>query len=145
MKKKTDLHVHEVPGIAGHSSRELTDRCPDLRNVFPKTPCLNGGCPFAIRQPEYMNCTFVAAEAGDHTLEAIGEMMGMTREGVRLIERKALIKYHHRMQLDGTPIRKPNVAARAHLDSSDDKGAECDDESDDVPALYGGNVAQRGR
>jgi hypothetical protein len=39
-----------------------------------------------------MNCTFVAAEVSDHTLEAIGEMMGITREGVRLIERRALMK-----------------------------------------------------
>ena len=40
-----------------------------------------------------MNCTFVAAEAGgEHTLEAIGGMMGITREGVRVIELRAMKK-----------------------------------------------------
>lgn len=39
-----------------------------------------------------MNCTFMAAEAGDHTLEVIGEMLGITREGVRLIQIRALDK-----------------------------------------------------
>jgi len=39
-----------------------------------------------------MNCSFLAAEAGGHTLEAIGEMMGITREGVRLIQIRALKK-----------------------------------------------------
>lgn len=79
------------------TSLELTENCPDNRTVFPVTPCTNCGCRYTISQKEYMNCTFIAAESGDHTLEAIGQMLGITREGVRLIEIRAIKKLREAM------------------------------------------------
>jgi hypothetical protein len=98
VKVKKQLHTDEVQWIKGEASKELADRCPDRLVVFPSSPCTNIGCEYSIQQSGYMNCTFVAAETGGHTLEAIGEMMGITREGVRLIEIKALKKL--RLALD---------------------------------------------
>ena len=92
MQVKRSLNTRGVERIKGLTSLELAERCPDDRMVFPKAPCKNYGCEYAIEQPGYMNCTFVAAQVSDHTLEAIGEMMGITREGVRLIELRALKK-----------------------------------------------------
>ena len=94
MRVKRKLNTEGVTRLKGLTSMELADKCPDLRAVFPSTPCTNLGCEYAITQAGYMNCTFVAAEASDgHTLEAIGKMMGITREGVRLIEVRAMKKY----------------------------------------------------
>lgn len=39
-----------------------------------------------------MNCSFVAFEAGEHPLQLIGDCMGLSREGVRLIQNRALRK-----------------------------------------------------
>lgn len=92
MKRKRKLDLAIVERRKGLTSKELAENCPDSRIVFPSKPCTNVGCEYAIKQTAYLNCTFVAAEAGEHTLEAIGEMMGLTREGVRVIELRALRK-----------------------------------------------------
>ena len=89
---KTKLFTDQVKEFQGEASHELADRCPDRLVVFPSSPCSNIGCEHLIQHPGYMNCSFVAAEAGEHTLEAIGEMMGITREGVRRIEVRAIKK-----------------------------------------------------
>jgi hypothetical protein len=97
VKKTPDERL--VTRLAGKSSLELADKCPDRLVVFPSIACSNIGCEYSIQQPGYMNCTFVAAEAGgEHSLESIGEMMGITREGVRLIELRAMKKL--RLALD---------------------------------------------
>lgn len=117
MRVKKELNTHHVSRIKGETSRELADRCPDRLVVFPSSPCTNVGCKYAIKEPGYMNCTFVAAEAGEHTLEAIGDMMGITREGVRLIERRALIKIRAQLsqdkldETDRTTQRQPCFAS----------------------------------
>jgi hypothetical protein len=92
LRVKKELNTDEVERMKGSMSQVLTDRCPDRLVVFPSNPCSNIACEYAIQQPGYMNCSFVASEAGEHTLEAIGEMMGITREGVRLIEVRAMKK-----------------------------------------------------
>jgi hypothetical protein len=92
VKIKAELHTDEVARIRGLTSLELAERCPDLRTVFPRTPCSNGGCDYSIHERAYMNCMFVASEAGEHTLEAIGKMMGVSKQGVKAIEVRALLK-----------------------------------------------------
>jgi len=97
VKKTPDARL--VTRLSGKSSLELADKCPDRLAVFPSVACSNIGCEYSILQSGYMNCTFVAAEAGgEHSLESIGEMMGITREGVRLIEVRAMKKL--RLALD---------------------------------------------
>lgn len=141
MNVKKELNTREVTLFKGEQSRELADRCPDRRVIFPSSPCTNIGCEYAIQQPGYMNCSFVAAEAGEHTLEAIGEMMGITREGVRLIEIRALAKVRAKLARDQqsdentTTPQKPRVAARRGYLFAVSQSDQLQDPSDSLPAL----------
>lgn len=152
MRVKRELNTRGVERIKGLTSKELADNCPDLRSVFPLSPCKNFGCEYAINEPGYMNCTFVASEVSEHTLEAIGEMMGITREGVRLIEVRALKKVREawdKLDNDNTlttedrpPVREPELAPRENHVDSDREGTELPDERDSVPAHAGRKLAQ---
>lgn len=140
MKVTRELNTNQVGRIQGGFSRELADRCPDRLVVFPSTPCTNIGCDYAIQQPGYMNCSFVAAEAGEHTLEAIGQMMGLTREGVRLIEMRAMKKIRLLLAQDPYPdneektaLYKPDMAARPNNIHSISQGDQREDAGDCLP------------
>lgn len=92
-----------------------------------------------------MNCSFVAAEAGGHTLEAIGEMMGITREGVRLIERRAKQKFRaawdELAKINETSIQESLVAAGGGYVEADVCLPELEDETYEFPAHYCGELA----
>ena len=104
MQVKKELDHQEVGRILGKTSHELSDKCPDRLVVFPSSACTNIGCEYSIKQPGYMNCTFVAAEAGgEHTLESVGEMMGISREGVRKIELRAMRKLREALHQQPNP------------------------------------------
>jgi hypothetical protein len=134
VRVKRKLNTEEVDRLKGLTSLELADKCPDLRTVFPSTPCTNLGCEYVIRQDGYMNCTFVAAEASDgHTLEAIGEMMGITREGVRLIEARAMKKY--RANLEALRHAQDQHDEAALHQSSAPAGGDRIDPDSEVPQL----------
>lgn len=141
IKRKLDLDIADRR--KGLTSLELAEHCPDSRFVFPQRPCTNVGCEYAIKQPSYMNCTFVAAECGEHTLEAIGEMMGLTREGVRVIEMRALRKVRRRLsELDETndaasSLHESSVASGAGDFDTRDEVAEPTDEGYIVSAVHG--------
>jgi hypothetical protein len=147
---KRELNIAEVDRIKGETSRELADRCPDRLVVFPSSPCTNIGCKYAIQQPGYMNCTFVAAETGEHTLEAIGEMMGITREGVRLIEARALAKLRAGLEkqqqsdneTDETTRHKSRVAAGGGDIYPIGQGDQLTNEGDLFPAVVGGELGK---
>jgi len=143
VKVKKPLHQEEVLRIAGRPSREVAERCPDGRITYPKRPCTNLGCDFRINEKTYMNCMFVAAEAGEHTLEAIGEMLNITREGARLIERKALLKLRHSRMLENAhaPVHQPSLVARPNLDASFNESTELADTGDELPAFDGRKLA----
>ena len=117
MQVKRELNTDEVERIRGSASQELTDRCPDRLVVFPLSPCTNVGCGYSIREPGYMNCSFVAAETGEHTLEAIGEMMGITRAGAHVIQMRAmkklraLLKQEKKTAHEATTRHKPDDSA----------------------------------
>ena len=134
----------------GHTSRELTDSCPDLLQVFPSKPCTNRGCEYAINQPGYMNCTFVAAEAGgEHTLDEIGDAMGLTRERVRQIEAVALTKFRLEMarldDLDAAPIYQSNLATGNRGLHANRELPKPTNEADVLPVVHGRKLAQSGR
>jgi hypothetical protein len=149
VKTKREIDTKEVLRIVGTPSQVLTDRCPDLLQVFPSSPCTNRGCPYVIAQPGYMNCTFVAAEAGgEHTLEEIGEALSLTRERVRQIEAQALIKFRKRMaELDGAnaSVHQPNMASRNRSLNANGQLAQSADKADVVPAVHGRKLAQSRR
>lgn len=48
-----------------------------------------------------MNCSFLAAQASEHTLSEIGRMMGISRERVRQIESIAIKKLKVRLEKRG--------------------------------------------
>lgn len=56
-------------------------------------------CPWWVDGSSYKNCSFLAAEAGDHTLAEIGNMIGVSRERVRQIENSAIKKLRTRAAL----------------------------------------------
>lgn len=141
MQIKKELNTEEVERISGSASLELTDRCPDRLVVFPLYPCTNVGCEYAIQQPGYMNCSFLAAEVGEHSLEAIGEMMGITREGIRKIEvralkkvREALAQGHHPDENKSTGC-KPTMATRRGDVVTINKGHQLKNQRNVVPAV----------
>ena len=149
MKSKKALNINEVIRFQGELSRELADRCPDRLVVFPSAPCSNIGCEHAIQQPGYMNCSFVAAEAGEHTLEAIGEMMGITREGVRLIEVRAMKKFRARLAEQEQPENgktttphKPCMATGGGNLHPLGHVAKLTDPSDFLPAINGRKLGE---
>jgi len=88
-----------------------------------------------------MNCSFLAAEAGGHTLEAIGEMLGMTREGVRLIQVRALEKLRACLEENSEQheftIYESSLAAGPGYVDTDDKGNECSNQGYVVSAING--------
>lgn len=138
MRTKKELNFDKASLLKGELSRELADRCPDRLVVFPSKPCTNIGCEYSIKQLGYMNCSFVAAEAGEHTLEAIGQMMGITREGVRVIELRAMRKIRLLLATpkdEETPIQKPDMAARASDVITLDQSHQRENKGNIVPAI----------
>ena len=148
MRVKAELNTHLVDLITGKPSLLLAEHCPDQRTVFPFTPCTNRGCAYAVRQKGYMHCSFVAAEAGENTLDQIGEMIGITREGVRLIELRGLrkLKQALREQEDAiASVCQPNPPpGESHIDTACDV-AEREDQGDSLRVVHGRKLVQRGR
>ncbi len=105
MKLKAQPRVNDVAIVKGRLHNELAERCPDRRPHLPTEPCTNVLCPWSIQGEPYMNCSFVVYEAVGQTakklsLEEIGVMEGLTREGVRQIEKRALRKIHLNLTSD---------------------------------------------
>ena len=100
---KPSPRTAEVAVVAGALHAELSSRCPDKHPNLPIAPCPNQSCPWHLDGPAYMNCSFVAFEAVAATrdrlsLEEIGDMLGITREGVRQIEKRAIQRLRLRMK-----------------------------------------------
>lgn len=137
MKVKQEIHVEEAARLAGKPSRLVAESCPDQRTTFPTSPCTNFGCPHRTNEPVYMDCSFLAGEAGPHTLEEIGRMEGITREGARLIERKALLKLRHKLTIHDAdaPVHQPSLSSGVRLHPSIVENAQPADEAHHVSDL----------
>jgi hypothetical protein len=97
VRKKAQPRTSDVARVKGLPHQELSERCPDGRDSLPNEPCNNSTCPWSVNGLPYLNCSFVVYEAVALTakklsLEEIGVMEGITREGVRQIEKRALKK-----------------------------------------------------
>lgn len=146
MRTRTELNTHLVNQIAGKPSRLLAENCPDRRVVFPVAPCTNRACPYRIFEKGYMHCTFIAAEAGAHTLEQIGEMIGVTKEGVRLIEIRGLAKLRAAMkEQDHASVRQQNSPSGKNHELAARDVAERQNKSDSVRTIHGRKLGQRRR
>jgi hypothetical protein len=81
-----------VKRLEGLPSRQLAEHCPDGRVRFPAAACPNVSCEWGIKEPEYHNCTWVAANCGGHSHARIGAMLGVTPQAVQKAELAALRK-----------------------------------------------------
>jgi hypothetical protein len=82
------------------------------------------------------SCALDVAAKGELTLEEIGQILNVTREGVRLIERAALVRFVQRARAAGVVGRLPyfgegasHVAERAP-EAPRVRGSEVDEETD---------------
>lgn len=85
-------HWLRVQSLAGKTSRILSERCPLGYRTWPSEPCQEWRCEWGVSGPIYNNCCFLAAEIGEHTLESVGQMLGVSRERIRQIENVAIRK-----------------------------------------------------
>jgi len=90
-----------------------------------------------------MNCSFVASEVGEHPLQLIGDWLGLSREGVRLIEKKALGKLRKMNDLERDsyePLREPiHLAGQSSINPSYQR-LEPNDQVDLFSTFYGGKL-----
>ena len=93
----SSLEGHRWLGLSGNL-RPLLPRPivrGDCANV--ERPCPHIGCHYHLESNKTgESCALDVADKGEHSLEEIGEIMGVTRERVRQIEANALFKLSRR-------------------------------------------------
>jgi hypothetical protein len=78
---------------------ETDFKCKKRRHYISEI-CQDTICEWSLKNESFFNCTWVACNFGPFTLEEVGLMMGVTRERIRQIEAKALIKLQHKKRSD---------------------------------------------
>ena len=91
---KTERVEKMVEGLAGKPVPHM--RCDRALGAYPSDVCDRTTCKWFVRNTYYNNCAWIGYEMGNHTLEEVGFMLGVTRERVRQIEAKALRKLRHK-------------------------------------------------
>jgi hypothetical protein len=91
---KTERVQKMVEGLAEKPVPHM--RCERGLTGYPGDVCDRTACKWHVRNMYYNNCAWIGYEMGNHTLEEVGFMLGVTRERVRQIEAKALRKLRHK-------------------------------------------------
>ncbi len=104
-----------VESLLGKPSQNLTERCPRGYTAWPSFGCTHPKCVWWVQSSLYKNCSFLAAQICDHTLNEIGDMMGISRERVRQIEGIAIrkLKASFRMREIVNVLHKQGLAKRS--------------------------------
>lgn len=145
MRTRPELEAisKKLQRIIGKPSVLLQSRCPNNSSSWPTMSCLKRDCPWWVIGPQYNNCSFLAAEIGGHTLEEIGNMLGVSRERVRQIEDLALKKLRKRSELkdiNDELVHQQSLAVRDYSHTAEDQEHIRQDESDFIHAFDHGDV-----
>ena len=136
MRVKPDVPLERIVVVlktwTRKTSKRFVDSCKDQLKVFPSRPCRCISCDWHVKQRDYMNCSFVVSQVGDHSLEEVAGMMKITREGVRQIQNRALEKIlASGLSLEnlepGNELCESCLAAGADLYATDDEGTDASD------------------
>ena len=95
------------------SAPKTRGECESVPRPCPHSSCrFNNSAPFeegtrkrslGVISPEN-SCALDVADRGEHTLEEVGEIFGLTRERVRQVEEKALGKLRERLEKRGLSL-----------------------------------------
>lgn len=96
-------------------------------------------CPWYVESDDYLGCCFLAAEAGEHTLAEIGDMLSISRERVRQIENAAIRKLKSKLRTRG--IRdgfehQQSMVVRGSSDTPEDQKPVAYNKDDDVRDVH---------
>lgn len=81
-------------------------------------------------------CTLDVAEDGEQTLEAIGKILGVTKEAVRQTEEKSLSRLRHTYKSRGIDSSRGFVQDRGHVASDGHKAYDLKKFGDDVDRAF---------
>ncbi len=90
----------------------LRSECADIPRPCPHITC-RYHLAVETRGVSGETCSLDVADRDGLTLEAVGEILGISREAVRLIEDKALAKFHRGMRRERDDLPDPNLASIA--------------------------------
>ena len=133
----------KLKSLIGRPSSILRRRCPKRLGKWPTMSCRATTCPWWVNSLLYKNCSFLAAEMGEHTLEEVGNMMGVSRERIRQIEAVARIKMKKKLALrdiDEELAYQQSVAQWNRKDPSPDPPIVREDQANIVHAIGLGDL-----
>ena len=121
MNPQLKMHMdRRIRSLSGAPSSLIAQRCPKKIKHYPERACWTKTCPWWVNGLHYKNCSFVAAEMGEHTLAEIGKMIGISRERVRQIETEAIRKIRISIGLPDEPLYQQSMARRSRKDTPED-------------------------
>ena len=67
-----------------------------------KLPCCKETCRRWMNNPDNLNCAIIASEIGEHTLQEIGDIFGVTRMRICQMEKNIMKDLYFQRQMKAT-------------------------------------------